>query len=82
MTSPCINNLKHKLSEWKKLQKNSRLFFAKQVVLKVGDKGANITNPYNEEGNGLEKEEYEEAVLPKGKVIAPTEEEIGPNSKL
>jgi hypothetical protein len=56
--------------------------FAKQVVLKVADKGANITNPYNEEGNGLEKEEYEEAVLPKGKVIAPTEEEIGPNSKL
>jgi hypothetical protein len=46
-----------------------RLVFAKQVLLKVGDKGANITNPNNEEGKGLEKEVYEVAVLSKGRVI-------------
>jgi hypothetical protein len=59
-----------------------RSFFAKQILLKIGNKGANITNPNNKEGNGLEKEVYEVAVLSKGKIIAPTEEEVGPNSKL
>lgn len=60
-----------------------RLFFAKRVALQVGDKGADITNPYNEERNGLEKKVYEVAVLPiKGNIIAPTEEEIDPDTKL
>jgi hypothetical protein len=59
-----------------------RSLFDKQVPLRVGDKGANITNPCNEEGKGLEKEVYEVMVLSKGEIIAPAEEEIGPNTEL
>ena len=59
-----------------------RSFFANHVPLRVGDKGTNITNPCNEEGKGLEKEVYEITVLSKVEIIAPAEEEIGPNTEL
>lgn len=60
-----------------------RLFSAKQFALGRGDKGSNITKPYDEEGNGLEKQVNEVAVLPtECNIIAPAEEEIHPDSKL
>ena len=53
-----------------------------ELQLRVGNKGANITKPRNEESHGLEEEIYEEAVLSIGDIIATTEEEVGPNTKL
>jgi hypothetical protein len=47
----------------------------------VGDKGANVTKSCNEEGNGLEEEEYVISVLSKGKIIASTEEERGSSTE-
>lgn len=50
--------------------------------LRVGDKGANITETHNEEGNCLEVEIYEEMILPKGEIIAGAEEEEGSKTEL
>ena len=55
---------------------------AKRVPLSIGDKCTNISNSCDEEGKGLEEEENEVAVLPKRKIIAANEEEIGSNSEL
>lgn len=47
-----------------------------QASLGVGDKGANVAKTRDKECNGLEVEENEEMVLPKGEIIASTEEEV------
>jgi hypothetical protein len=50
-------------------------------LLRVGNKGADVTKSSNEEGNRLKEEENVVSVLSKGKIIASTEEEIGSSTK-
>ena len=50
--------------------------------LRLGNKGANIAKPHNEEGNSLNVKVYEVVISSKGNIIAATEEEESSNSKL
>ena len=52
------------------------------TLLRGWNKGSNITNTGNEEGDSLQEEEYEIAILSKSQIIAATEEEVCPNTKL
>lgn len=58
------------------------MFILYQVSLGVGDEGSNIAKTHDKKCNGLEEEVYEEMVLPKGEIIASTEEEVRSNAKL
>ena len=53
-----------------------------ELQLRVGNKGANITKPHNEEGNSLNVKVHEVVISSKGNIIAATEEEESSNSKL
>lgn len=58
------------------------MVFLYQASLGVGDKGANVAKTRDKECNGLQVEVYEEMVLPKGEIIASTEEEVCSYTKL
>ena len=64
------------ISKWLYLRVTS------EVPLRVGNKGANITNPRDEESNCLDKEVHEVVVFPKGNVVAATEKEVSTGGKL
>lgn len=52
-----------------------------RVPLRTGNKDANVANPNNEEGNCLQEKIYKVVVLPKCKIVASTEKEVGPHKK-
>ena len=52
------------------------------LALRVRDKYTDVSNPGDEEGEGLEEEEDEVMVFPEREVIAATEEEVGSDGEL
>lgn len=59
--------------------KSMREAFGNTLVAVLGTRSlsANVANPNYEEGTCLEEEVYEVMVLPKGQVVASTEEDVG-----
>lgn len=55
------------------------IILRKEAPLWIRNKGANIANPYNKEGNWLQEKIYEVVVPPIGKIIASTEKEVCPH---